>query len=102
MIVSTTRLTVQPENRKEFFQTIAPLIRRIRKEKGCVTFSLFEESEDENALILVGEWQTQPDWFNHRAGENFAVLHGSVMVLSIRSKLDFKVLCQLGGIEMVT
>lgn len=101
VVVSTTRVTVQPENRKEFFQTITPLMRRIRTERGCLAFSLYEETEDENALFLVGEWLTENSWSDHRDGENFAVLHGSVMVLTVRSKIDFKLLGQIGGIERI-
>ena len=100
--VTTTKIAVRPENRKEFFQTVTPLIRQIRKEKGCLTFCLYEETGDENSLILIGEWETPVLWEQHRRGNNFAVLLGSVTVLSIHKKIDFKLLSQTGGIERMT
>jgi quinol monooxygenase YgiN len=99
--VSTTRVTVRPENRKEFFQTMTPLIHLIANEKGCLTYRIYAETGDENSFILIGEWETQINWEHHRKGENFAVLLGSVMVLSIQTKIDFKLLSQIGGVESV-
>ena len=102
VIVTATRIAVRPENRREFFQTVTPLIRQIRKEKGCLTYRLYEETGDENSLILIGEWQTPVNWEQHRKGDNFAVLLGSVTVLSIHKKINFKLLSQTGGIERMT
>ncbi len=92
LMVSNTEITVHPENRKEFFQTVTAITDKIRREKGCVSFRLFEETENENSLMLVGEWDSKAYWDLHRTGENFAVLHGSVQVLSIRSKIGHKLL----------
>ena len=92
LVVSTTELTVRPESRKEFFQTVALLSEKIRKEKGCLNFRLYEESGNENSVMLVGEWEGQESWEGHRAGKNFSVLHGSVKVLSVRPTIDFTLL----------
>ncbi|PYT00748.1 MAG: hypothetical protein DMF63_05420 [Acidobacteria bacterium] len=95
LMVSNTEITVQPEHRKEFFQTVSAISNKIRGEKGCVSFRLFEEAGNENSLMLVGEWDNKAYWELHSAGENFAILHGSVQVLSIRSKIGHKLLSVL-------
>jgi quinol monooxygenase YgiN len=95
LTVTTIRVTVSPENRKEFFQTITPLIHRIKGEKGCLTYRIYEEKGDENSLILISEWQKLFNWDEHRKGDNFAVLLGSVNTLSIQAKIDFKMLSQI-------
>jgi quinol monooxygenase YgiN len=100
-ILVTTHVTIRPERRKEFFQTIAPLTQRIRKEKGCTDYRLYEETSDENSLLLVEEWDAEAQWSEHRQGENFAVLLGLVNVLSIKAKIDFKLLSQIGGNESI-
>ncbi len=101
VMVTTTKLTVRPESRREFFQTIAPLTKRIRREKGCLNYRLYEETGDENSLILIEEWASEANWQEHRKGDNFAVLLGSVSVLSIPAKIDFKLLSQIGGNEVI-
>lgn len=92
VLVSNTEITVQPENRKEFFQTVTAISDKIRHEKGCVSFRLYEDTGNENSLMLVGEWDNKDYWKIHSAGENFAILHGSVQVLSIKSKIGHKLL----------
>ena len=92
LMVSNTRITVRPEHRKEFFQTFASVSTRVRSEQGCVSFRLFEETGNENSVLLVGEWASEEDWARHSKGENYAVLHGSVQVLGIGSKTDHQLL----------
>lgn len=100
--VSTTRVKVHPEKRKEFFQTLGSLTKKIRKERGCNTYRIYEDTGDENSLILVGEWETRASWEEHRKGTNFAVLVGSVQVLSVRNSIDFKLLSRVAGIEAMS
>ncbi|HEX3100409.1 MAG TPA: antibiotic biosynthesis monooxygenase family protein [Pyrinomonadaceae bacterium] len=102
MVVTTTKIFVRPERRKEFFQTLAPLVQRILSEKGCMDTRVFEETGKENSLILIQEWDSPDSWNDHRAGENFSVLLGLVMVLSIPSKVDFKLLSRIGGNEVIS
>lgn len=101
VMVATTRITVRPESRREFFQTISPLTQRIRRENGCLNYRLYEESGVENSLILIEEWEAEANWTAHRGGDNFAVLLGLVTVLSIPAKIDFKLLSQIGGNEII-
>lgn len=102
MIVNTTRITVRAENLKEFSQTISTLLNQIKGEKGCVAYRFYQERGDEHSFVLIGEWESQADWVHHFRSDNFAVLLGSIMILSIRSDIDFKLLSQLAGNETVT
>jgi quinol monooxygenase YgiN len=98
-IVNLTRITVPPEHRRELCQTISSLIKPVRGEKGCLTYNFYEEGEDENTFILIGEWDTADDWNSHLNSNNFAVLLGSIMLLCARSKIDFKLLSPVANME---
>ena len=100
--VTTTRVTLRPENRKEFFQTITPLMHVIKDEKGCLTCRIYEETGNENTFILIGEWESPVNWEAHRKGDNFAVLQGSIITLSVKSKIDFKMLSQIESNQKLT
>lgn len=102
VIVNTTRITVRPENRKELCQTISSLLDPIRSEQGCLTYRFYQEREDENSFILIGEWETRADWDKHLQSDDFAVLLGSIMVLGSRSDTDLKLLSPVAGMESVT
>lgn len=94
-IISAARITVRPEHRRELCLTISGLLDRIRHEKGCRTYNFYGEVEDQNSLILIGEWDTLSAWENHIKSDDFAVLIGSVKLLGARSNLDFSVLSHI-------
>ena len=102
MIVNTTRITVLSENRRELVQTISSLVDPIRNEKGCLGHRFYQETENENSFLLIGEWETQVDWNNHMKSDNFAVLLGSLSVLANRPDIDFRLLSTVAGIDTDT
>jgi quinol monooxygenase YgiN len=85
MIVNTTRITVQPEKRTEFFQTVGRLLIPIQSAKGCRTVDFYLDASDENSTLLVSEWETERDLKNYLESNDFAVLSGAITVLGIRS-----------------
>jgi quinol monooxygenase YgiN len=85
MIVNTTKITVQPEKRTEFFQTIRRLLGPLKKARGCRTLDFYQDATDENSTLLVSEWETEKDLNNYLQSYDFAVLRGAITVLSIRS-----------------
>ena len=92
MIVNTTRITINPENRNEFFQTIRQLLDPIRLEKGCVGYRFFVDATDENSSLLLGEWQTREDWTNHLQSRDFAILLGVLTILGSPAGIEFRLL----------
>lgn len=101
-LVSATRITVPPEHRRELCLTISSLLERIRRENGCRAYLFYGEVEDQNSLMLISEWETPTAWENHLNSANFAVLLGSLRLLSDRSNLDFSMLSHVAGIEART
>jgi quinol monooxygenase YgiN len=101
-IVSATRITVSPANRQELWLTISSLIDLIRGEEGCRNYRFYGETEDQNAFLLIGEWETLSAWNDHLSSNHFAVLHGSLELLSDQPHVNFQVMRREGGIEAIT
>ncbi len=85
MIVNTTRISVQPDKRTEFFQTVDRLVDHIKSARGCRTFHFYLDVTDQNSTLLVSEWETQSDLDNYLESNDFAILRGAITVLSIHS-----------------
>jgi len=85
MIVNTSRITLRPEKRMEFFQTVSRLLEPIKKTKGCLTFHCYVDSNDENSSLLIGEWETESDLNSYLQSDDFAILHGAITILSIHN-----------------
>jgi len=85
MIVNTTKITVQPEKRTEFLQTIGRLIDPSKTARGCRAFDFYLDTMDENSTLLVSEWDTETDLNNYLDSEDFRILRGAITVLGLRS-----------------
>jgi quinol monooxygenase YgiN len=100
MIVNTARVTVLPEKRKEFFQTITELVEPIKTAHGCLGFRFYIDTADENSSLLVGEWETESDLENHLRSNDFAVLRGAIKVLCTQGD-EFRALIYEGSRKTV-
>ncbi|HEX7772118.1 MAG TPA: antibiotic biosynthesis monooxygenase family protein [Pyrinomonadaceae bacterium] len=83
--MNTTKITVQPEKRTEFFQTIRRLLAPLKNARGCRTLDFYLDAADENSTLLVSEWETERDLNNYLQSNDFAVLRGAITVLGVRS-----------------
>lgn len=83
VVVNTTRITVHPSKRREFFQTMKRLVEPIKSAKGCLTFRFYIDAVDENSSLLIGEWETESDLNDYLRSSDFAILRGAITVLSI-------------------
>ena len=91
MIINTTRITVQPEQRTELFQTIGRLVEPSKDAKGCRAFRFYLDTADQNSSLLVSEWETESDLDNYLHSDDFAILRGAIRVLGIHA-IDSKAL----------
>ena len=101
-IISTARVIVPSDHRRELCLTISSLLDRIRQEDGCREYRFYGEEEDQSSFVLIGEWETREAWDQHLKSDNFAVLLGSLKLLSDHPQVDFKLLSHVNGIEAIT
>lgn len=99
MIIHTIKIKVLPDKRKEFSQTIFAIIDSIRKEKGCVSYNFYQDREDENNLLLFGEWEMQEALDNHLRSTTFGVLWGAMNLLSMSPDITMNVVSYKAGSE---
>ena len=96
MILNTVRITVEPQNRTEFVQTLRHVLKPIKAAKGCRSFNVYVDADDENSSLLVSEWDTEDDLNTHLKSEDFAILRGVISVLGIRTD-ELTALVYAGG-----
>ena len=59
MIIMTLRFTVPPEKIADVIAIINSIKEPLCVEPGCNHFSLYSDINNDNALMLVGEWESQ-------------------------------------------
>ena len=101
MVTTTIKLLVSSDNHREFLQTVQSLLRPVREQKGCLGSRLYFEIGEEDSLCLIEEWATPEDLNDHLQSDYFAILLGAAKLLKKSMDLEFKMLTQTAGIEVV-
>jgi quinol monooxygenase YgiN len=55
MTIVIIKMTALPAKRKELLQTVQALIQSIRKLRGCLNYSAWQDIENENPLNRIEE-----------------------------------------------
>jgi quinol monooxygenase YgiN len=86
MVLNTSSITVYPEKRAEFFQTMTQLLKPLNGTAGCKAFRMYVDVADENSSLIISEWDSETDLNNYLSSADHAILHGAITVLSKRSR----------------
>ena len=101
MIVTTIRLHTTPENRKEILQTFRSLSSPIQSGHGCKSCRIYREVGNDEAMLVIQEWDSKSQWDEHLRSEEFAVMMGAMSLLEKPEAVEFQVLDQLEGSRSV-
>lgn len=92
MFVATIRIRTNPENRKEVMQTLQSLSEPIKSESGCRSCRIYREVGDDEAIILIQEWESRNHWDNHIRSDDFAVMIGAMSLIDEPEKVEVRLL----------
>ena len=76
------RIVVAEKKFDEFIDSLLSLSSGIRKEQGCLDFSLYRDLEKNDVYRVIGEWKTRQAMEKHFNQKLFSVLIGAAKVLS--------------------
>jgi quinol monooxygenase YgiN len=85
VILKTTRIIVKADKRVELAQTIGRLLGPIKDVKGCRAIGFYLDAVDQNSSLLLSEWETESDLERYLRSNDFKILRGAIMVLSVGS-----------------
>ena len=100
MLFYQLKIVIKPYKTDEFDKTMRSFSRRIRKEKGCLGYSVFRDSENGNTYSVVGEWQTRQAMEKHFQTHDFEVLIGAARVLGETFAMNIAEVSKTGGFEL--
>ncbi len=100
MLFYQIKIVVKQYKTDEFVESMRSFSRKIRKEKGCLGYSLYRDSERENTYSVVGEWKTRPAMEKHFKIQNFEVLIGAARVLGETFEMNLAEVLETGGFKL--
>lgn len=74
-------MNVLPDKQKELSQTLLSLIKSSGKEKGCLSYGVFNDIEDENVFNVISEWESRQQLDQYICSYRFRVLLGTKSLL---------------------
>ncbi|MEJ2725035.1 MAG: antibiotic biosynthesis monooxygenase [Deltaproteobacteria bacterium] len=101
MIIVRITMNVLPEKQKEFTQTLLSMFELAGKEKGCLSYDVFCDMEDNHVFSLIEEWETREDLDRHIRSERFSVLLGTKSLLAKPSEINIYTVSHSEGVEAV-
>ena len=94
-------MIVQAERRSDLLETMRGILEPSRVERGCLSYRLYQDVENRNALVLLEEWATQKDLESHIRTDNQRRLLALMDFLSERPELRFNTVSQSAGMELI-
>ena len=100
MLIYQLKIEIKPFKPDEFVSSMRSFLPKICKQKGCLDFSVYRDSNRENTYIVVGEWKTRQDMEKHFQTQEFELLIGAVRVLGETFEMNIAEVSKTGGFEL--
>jgi quinol monooxygenase YgiN len=94
------KIEIKQYKTDEFVESMHSFSRKIRKEKGCLGYSVYRDSEKENTFSVIGEWRTRPAMEKHFKTQNLKALIGAARVLGETFEMNIGEALKTGGFKL--
>ena len=100
MLIYQIKIEIKPYKPDEFVNSMRSFSRRICKQKGCLDFSVYQDSAKENTYLVVGDWETCQAMEKHFRTHEFELLIGAARVLGETFAMNIAEVSKTGGFEL--
>ena len=101
MILATLKMIVRPERRLDLLAAMRGMLEPARVERGCLSYRLYEDVENRNALLLREEWATQEDLERHISKDSQRQLLALMDLLSEQPEMRFDTVSHMAGMDLI-
>ena len=99
MVTIIIEMNALPKKLLELKQSLLALAEPTRKEKGCLSFNVFQNIEDNNGIGLNQMWQNREVLDDYLRSRNFTLLKGTKHLLSRDPEIKISEVFDLSGRE---
>ena len=94
------KIIIETDKVDEFSDSLLPLLRDIRKHKGCLDYRMYRDPENESNFCILGEWNSNREMEDHFRTQDYEVLLGATKVLGRSFKLIITEVLETGGYDL--
>jgi quinol monooxygenase YgiN len=94
-------MNVLPQKQKEVLQTLLALLQQSETERGCLSYGIFSDIEEEDIFNLISEWENRQYLDQHMRSDRYSILLGTKSLLSEPLRVQILASSDWEGMEMV-
>ena len=94
------RIDIKPFKANEFLKSMQSFSNNILEQKGCLSFTVYQDSGKQNTFGIATEWKTRRAMEDHFRTNEFQVLIGAARVLGEAFSMSLAKVLNTGGIEL--
>ena len=101
MVISTLRIVTAPRSRAEVLRALAAQLGPTRVQPGCLRCDLYRDFENQGAITLVEEWESQTDLDLRLNSEEYRTVLAAMELAHEQPVIHFDTVTRRGGLEVV-
>jgi len=101
MIQATHKMVFVPQKIDDALQILRSIIERIRAEAGCISCSVYQDTDSEYVIVLEEKWRSDEDLQRHLRSEDYRKVL-LVMEMACRPpEIRFDTIKETMGVEFI-
>lgn len=101
MIQATHRMDFAPPKLDEALQILHSIVERTRAEPGCLSCSVYQDTENECLLVFEEKWRSDEDLQRHLRSEVYQRVLLVMEMALIPPEIRFDTITDSGGVEVI-
>jgi quinol monooxygenase YgiN len=101
MIIMALRLTVPPEKTADAIMTVNSMIGQMSVKPGCKHFRLYSDTNNDDALMLVEEWESLEALKQHIQSHDFRKILEVMELASRAPEISINTVSYSEGFELI-
>jgi len=101
MVISTLRILTGPQSRAGVVRTLTAQLGPTRVQPGCRKCDLYQDVEDQGAITLVEEWESQADLDLRLRSEDYRAVLAAIELSREQPVIHFDTVIRRAGLEMI-
>jgi len=101
MVLASLRVVVPPSKRREVAHALRSLCGPTEARAGCLVCSVYHADDDENAFLLLQEWETHEALDSYLQSDLYRTVLAVMETAIAPPQIRFDTLAHTGGVEVV-
>ncbi len=101
MVICTLRIVTVPQSRAKVIRTLAAQLGPTRVQPGCLRCDLYRDIEDQGAITLVEEWESQTDLDLRLRSEDYRSVLAAIEMAQEPPLIHFDTVTRRAGLEII-